>query len=106
MVGRRGVQVAALQAAPQHGLVLARAEGRAHHVGGGARKVGVAVGALVDHEVAGQHFAVHALAACAGAGDGVERFTARHVHHIDRHAQHVGDGNGAVGRLGLDHRRA
>ncbi len=66
-------------------------------MGGGGGKVGVAVDAVVHHQVAGQHLAVDALAAGAGAGNGVGGFDAAHVHHVDRHVQHIGNGDGAVG---------
>ena len=33
-------------------------------------------------------------------------FDAGDVHDVDRHAQHVGDRDGAVGGFALDHRRA
>jgi hypothetical protein len=67
VVGGRGVQLAGLQAAPQRLLVALGAEGRAHHMGRGLGEIRVAVDAVVDHQVAGQHLAVHALAAGAGA---------------------------------------
>ena len=74
MVGRRGVQVAGLQAAPQKFLIAFGAKWRAHHVSGSGCKVGVAVDAVVQHQVPGQHFAVNALAAGAGACNRLGRF--------------------------------
>ena len=101
VVGRRGVQVARLQAGPQRVLVVARAERRAHHMTGGIGEVRVAVDAVVDHQVLRQHLAEHALAFEARARDGFERIDARGVHHVERHAEHFGNANGAIGRLAL-----
>src|SRR6218665_3584955 len=46
------------------------------------------------------------LAARAGAGYRVGGFLATDMHHIDRHSEHLGNGDGALGGLGLDQRRA
>ena len=67
-------------------------------------KVGVSVHAFIDHQVTGQHLAIHTLSTGAGAGDGLSCLNAGHMHHVNRHAQHVSYGNGTVGRFGLDHR--
>ena len=75
-------------------------------MGGGAGKVGVAVDAVVQHQMPGQYLAIDPLAARPGAGNGLGRFGARHMHHINRHAQHIGNGNGAVGSLALHSRWA
>jgi hypothetical protein len=106
VVGGGGLQRAGLQVAPQRLLVALGAKRRAHHMGGGKFETRVAVDAVVDHQVAGQHLAVHALAAGAGAGDGLGRLGAGDVHHVDRHVEHIGDGDGALGGLGLHRRRA
>ena len=73
VVGRRRVQLAGLQAAPQGFLMVLFAERRAHHVRGGGREVGMTIDAIVDHQMPGEHFAIHALAARPGAGDGFGR---------------------------------
>ncbi len=106
MVGGRGVQRARLEAAPQRFLVLLGAEGRAHHVGGGRRPIGMAIDAVVDQQVTGEHFAEHALALAAGARDRLQRLAAGIVHDVERHAEHLGDADRAVGRFPLDLRRA
>ena len=75
-------------------------------MGRGAVPVGVAVDLVVDQQVAGQHFAVDPLALVAGAGDGLQRFLAGIVDDVERHIEHLGDADGAVGGLALDLRRA
>ena len=54
----------------------------------------------------GQNLAEDALAFVAGTGDRLERILAGIVHHIERHIEHLGQTNSAVGRLALDRRRA
>ena len=105
MVGGRGVQIAGLQATPQEFLVALGPEGRAHHMACSVGEVRVAVDRVVDDQVAGQNFAVHALAAGAGAGHSFGCLDARHMHHVDWHTQHVGNRDGAVGGLAFDARR-
>ena len=61
MIGRRGLQVARLQAAPERFLMVLGPERRAHHVGAGGHRVGVVIDALVDHQVLRQALAVDAL---------------------------------------------
>ena len=73
MVGRRGLQVARLQAPPQGLLMAFGAEGRAHHMGGGEVEIGVAVNAVVDGQMAGQDFTENPLPVVARPGDGVQR---------------------------------
>ena len=104
VVGRRGVQMARLQAGPQRVLVVLRAKRRAHHVGRGDAPVGVAVDRVVDRQVPGEHLAEHALPAGARAHDGLQRFLVRDVHDVDRAADHLGEADRAVRRLGLDRR--
>ena len=102
VVGCRGLQIARLQAAPQDFLVLLGPERRAHHVRRRHVPVGIAIDRIIDHEVAGQHLAEHALALVARARDGLERFAAGIVHDVERHAEHLGDPDGAIGSLALD----
>ena len=64
--------------------------------------VGVLVFALVEREVLDQRLAEHAHALLAGAADRFMRLLAGDVHDIERRAGHVGDHDGAVGRLALD----
>ena len=70
------------------------------------RPILVAVDGVVDHEMAGQHLAIDALAVEPGAGDGLQRLDAGIVHDIDRRVDDAGDLDGAVGRLAFDLRRA
>ena len=85
--------------------MLARAEGRAHHVSRRRREVGVAIDAVIDQEMPRQHLAEDALAFAAGARDRLHCLAAGIVHDIERHAQHLRQADGAVRRLALDRRR-
>ncbi len=105
VIGRRRLQVAGLQAAPQQLLVLLRTERRAHDVRRGELEIRVAVDRIVDQQVPGEHFAVHPLTLIAGARDRLQRLPAGGVHEIDRHAQDLGDANRAVGRFAFHFRR-
>ena len=102
MVGGGGVQVARLQAMPQRLLVAARAEGRAHHVAGGGLPVRVAVHAVVQQQVPGQHLAVDRLALGPGIGDFVQGLAGGHVHQVQRRAQGLGDADRPAGGFALD----
>ena len=53
--------------------VMLFAERRAHYVRGGSGEIGMTIDAVVDHQMTGEHFAIHALAARPGAGDGFGR---------------------------------
>ena len=94
MVGGGGLQVAAGERAPHRVLMMLGAKRRAHHVGGGDVPVGVAVHRFVDDEMAGERLAIHPLAVAAGANDGVHRIFGRHVHDVERRAEHLGDADG------------
>ncbi|MNC27556.1 hypothetical protein D3C75_757280 [compost metagenome] len=91
VVGGGGVQVARLQAMPERLLMAAGAERRAHHVTGGGLPVRIAVDAVVQQQVPGQHFAVDRLALAPGVGDFVEGFLGRDVYQIQRRTQGFGD---------------
>ncbi len=106
MVGRRGLQIARLQAAPQRLLMLLGPERRAHHVRRREIPIGILIDRIIDQQMPGQHLAEHALALVARARDRLQRFLAGIVHDIERHAQHLGDTDGAVGGLALHLRRA
>ena len=75
VVGGGGMQVAGLQAAPQRFLVFDGRNGGPHHAGRGG-PVRVAVDAVVEQQVPGQHLAVDRLALGAGIGDLVQRLAA------------------------------
>ncbi|OIQ69477.1 hypothetical protein GALL_489230 [mine drainage metagenome] len=102
MVGGSGVQLARLQAAPQGFLVALGPKRWTHDVGRSGSKVRVTIGAIVHHQMAGQHFAINTLAAGAGAGNRIGGFAARDVHDVDRHIEYVGNGDGPVHRLAFD----
>ena len=73
---------------------------------GGRRKVRVAVDAVVHDQVARQHLAIDTLATAACAGNRFRCFDAGDVHDVDRHPQHVGNGDRAVDGFALDDRWA
>ena len=102
VVGGGGVQVARLQATPQRLLMPTRAKRRAHYVAGGGLPVGVAIHAVVQQQMAGQHLAVHRLTLGAGIGDFVQGFLGRDVHQIQRRAQRLGDADGTAGGFAFD----
>ena len=106
VIGRRGLQVARLQPAPERLLVLLGAEGRAHHVGPRGLRIGLVVNRIVDHQVLHQAFAVCSLALQPGAGHGLQRLLARDVDNVDRRVQHLRDADRAVRRLALHLGRA
>ena len=56
-------------------------------------------------QVPGEHLAEHALAFVARARDGLERLARGDVHEVDRHLEHFGDADGAIGGFALDFRR-
>ena len=74
-----------------------RAERRTHHIAGGGLPIGVAVHAVVQQQMAGQHLAVHRLALGPGVGDLVQGFLGRDVHQIQRRTEGFGDADGAAG---------
>ena len=106
MVGRHHLQRARLQAGPQAILVQLVAEGRAHHAARGMVPVVVEIFALVERQVLDQRLAEHPHALLARPPDRLVRLLAGDVHDVERRADHVGDHDGAVGRLALDLRRA
>ncbi len=106
MIGRRGLQIARLQPAPEMLLVLLRPERRAHDIGRGGRPIGMAVDAVIDEEVPGEDLAIDALPLVARPCDRLERFPAAIVDDINRDVEHLGDADGAVRRLALDLGRA
>jgi len=57
VVGGGCVQVAPLQATPEHGLVAATAKRRAHHVRRRLAEVAIAVNAVIHYKVGGEHLA-------------------------------------------------
>src|SRR3546814_11575680 len=98
--------VAVLHRAPQRSLVLPGPERRAHNIGRRGREIRVAIDAVVDQQMAGQRLAEDALALVAGTDDCFHRLDAGVVHDIERHVEHLGDADGAVGGLAPDGRRA
>ena len=72
----------------------------------GKFEIRIAVDTVVQYQVTCQHFPIHPLSAGARAHDGFGGFDARNMHDVDWHIEHVGNGDGAVGRLALDGRRA
>src|SRR3546814_13987229 len=69
MVGRRGLQVAGLQRAPQRRLVLPGPERRAQHLGRRGSEIRVEIDAVVDPPMALQPPAEDALALLAAQED-------------------------------------
>ena len=106
VVGRRGLQMTGLEGAPQHLLVFLRPEGRAHHIGGRRRPVGMAIDGIVDQQMARQHLAIDPLALEPGAGDGLDRLLAGIMDDIERGVDHLGQADHPVGGLALDLGRA
>ena len=74
-------------------------------MGGGEFEIGVPIDAVIDQKMPGQNLAKHALPFAPGAGDALQRLTAGIVDDVERHIQHLGDADCAVGGLGLDFRR-
>ena len=106
MVGSGGVQVPGLQATPECRLVFFATERWAHDVRRRKGKVFVLVHAVIHHQVARQHLAIHTLAVGTGAGNGCGAVGTGHMHHIDGHVQHIGNGDGALHRFGFNRRGA
>ena len=66
----------------------------------------VVILALVERQMLDQRLAVNPLAIGARPRNRLMRLDARRVDDIDRAARHVGNHDGAVGRLALNFRRA
>ena len=81
-------------------------ERRAHHVTGGCLPVGVAVDAVVQQQMPGQHLTVDRLTLGPGIGDFVEGLAGGNMHQVQRRAQGFGDANGPAGGFPLDLGRA
>ena len=106
VIGRRGLQVARLQPAPECLLVVLGAEGRAHHEAPRRLRVLLVVNRFVYHEVLHQAFAEDPLALEPGPGYRLQRLLARDVDDVDRCVQHLRDADRAVCRLALHLGRA
>ena len=69
-------------------------------------KILVPIYAFINHQVLGQHFAIHALPRRARPRDRRRRILGGHMNDINRQSQQPGNGNHTLRRLALNGGRA
>ena len=79
--------------------MLLVAERRRHHTARGMVPIGVEILAFIQRQMLDQRLAPDPFALHARTANGLVAVLAGGMHHIERHARHIGDHDGAIGGL-------